>query len=150
MSVASIMARELVIATMDTNLEEAGALFARHSFRQLPVVDDLHCLVGLFSFADYLAQLSPFLNTPAERGMDRELLRRPVHQFMHRYVPLLGPEQPLREAARALLDSDFGCLPVVGEEMRLLGMLSWRDLMRYGLEGAKAGATERRPAAKAG
>jgi CBS domain-containing protein len=38
---------------------------------------------------------------------------------------------PLRTAARELIGSGLGALPVVDDEQRLLGMLSVRELMRH-------------------
>ena len=38
---------------------------------------------------------------------------------------------PLRQAARELIGSGLGALPVVDDELRLLGMLSERELMRH-------------------
>jgi CBS domain-containing protein len=38
---------------------------------------------------------------------------------------------PLRQAARELIRSGLGALPVVDDEQRLLGMLSERELMRH-------------------
>ncbi|EKE70625.1 signal transduction protein [Gallaecimonas xiamenensis 3-C-1] len=125
---------------MDASLAQVRTLFDTHPFYHLPVLDGAGCVVGLMSRTDYLANLSPFLNTPAERSLDRDIMLRPVHQFMSRQVPLLRPEQPLLEAAQVILAHHFSCLPVVDSEQRLLGVLSWKDLLRFGLNRPRAPA----------
>ena len=43
----------------------------------------------------------------------------------------ISGEMPLRQAARELLRSGLGALPVVDDQQRFLGMLSERELMRH-------------------
>jgi CBS domain-containing protein len=43
----------------------------------------------------------------------------------------IGPDVPLKEAARTLVRSGLGALPVVDDEDRLIGMVSEREVIRY-------------------
>jgi CBS domain-containing protein len=54
-----------------------------------------------------------------------------VRDMMTERPRTINGEVPLREAARELIRSGLGALPVVDDEQRLLGMLSERELMRH-------------------
>jgi len=86
------------------------------------------------SLIDYLEATSPFIGTPAERNLDRELLKKPAHQMMTRQVPTLSADQNLVSAASLLLQHNFSCLPVVDANRHLIGVLSWKDIMRARIE----------------
>jgi len=50
-----------------------------------------------------------------------------VKEAMSRDVKMVGPDAPIQEAARIMLDMDVGALPV-GENDRLVGMITDRDI----------------------
>jgi CBS domain-containing protein len=56
---------------------------------------------------------------------------------MSRDVKTVNPEQPIQEAARIMLDIDVGALPV-GENDRLVGMITDRDIAVRGVAAGKA------------
>lgn len=49
-----------------------------------------------------------------------------VRDIMSKHVTWVGPEMPLREAAKKMRDDDVGCLPV-GKDDKLVGMITDRD-----------------------
>lgn len=51
-----------------------------------------------------------------------------VRDVMTRDVRLASPRQTLAEAAKMMAEADIGCLPV-GEDNRLVGMLTDRDIV---------------------
>lgn len=51
-----------------------------------------------------------------------------VRELMTRSVEIISPDDTLRVAARRMADADCGILPV-GEDGRLVGMLSDRDIV---------------------
>ena len=55
-----------------------------------------------------------------------------VREAMSREVMTVKPEQPIQEAARAMLDIDVGALPVE-ENDRLVGMITDRDIAVRGV-----------------
>jgi CBS domain-containing protein len=54
-----------------------------------------------------------------------------VRDLMTERPRTTGGDVPLRRAAKELIRSGLGALPVVDEDQRLLGMLSERELMRH-------------------
>ena len=59
-----------------------------------------------------------------------------VKDCMTRHVRVIGPDQTLAEAARAMAESDVGALPVANSE-RLLGMITDRDIAIRGIGAGK-------------
>ena len=57
-----------------------------------------------------------------------------VKEAMHRGVEWVGPETPISEIARLMRDHDVGAIPV-GEDDRLIGMVTDRDIVCKGLAG---------------
>jgi CBS domain-containing protein len=51
-----------------------------------------------------------------------------VSQIMSRNVVTCRPEDGLDQAARAMWEHDIGCLPVVGTDGRVVGMITDRDV----------------------
>jgi CBS domain-containing protein len=54
-----------------------------------------------------------------------------VGELMTRDLVTLKETQNLALANELLLDNKFGCLPVVGDDGNLLGILTEADLVRY-------------------
>jgi CBS domain-containing protein len=59
-----------------------------------------------------------------------------VKDIMHRGAEWMGPETPVTEIARKMRDSDIGAVPI-GENDRLVGMVTDRDIVCRGLAGTK-------------
>ena len=59
-----------------------------------------------------------------------------VKDVMHRGVEWVEPETPITEIARKMLDEDIGAVPV-GENDRLVGMVTDRDIVTRGLARVK-------------
>lgn len=59
-----------------------------------------------------------------------------VHDAMTRDVRVANPQQTIREAAQAMLETDAGVLPV-GENDKLVGMITDRDIAVRGVAKGK-------------
>ncbi|HEB99424.1 MAG TPA: CBS domain-containing protein [Thiotrichales bacterium] len=138
MNIASIMSRQVTKVDMDTSLGTVKKLFDNQAFHHLLVTDGGR-LVGVVSDRDVLKWISPRLDTLAETAKDKNVLRKPVHQIMTRKPVTLSPDDTVETAAERLLSSDISCLPVVEAEDRLVGIVTWKDLLRYFL-GAELAA----------
>jgi acetoin utilization protein AcuB len=57
---------------------------------------------------------------------------------MNSDVVTVGPELPIEEAARVMVDHRIGCLPVV-EDDKLVGIISDTDIFRVFVEGLGGG-----------
>lgn len=95
----------------------------RYRIRHLPVVDGEHRVIGMLSDRD----LRPLFGDSA-RTQDVEGFR--VKDWMSNRVISAGPNDTCRFAARIFSDRSIGALPIVDEQMHLVGILSYVDVLR--------------------
>jgi acetoin utilization protein AcuB len=118
------MTQELVTVVPETTAAEALALCRTNRIRHLPVLEGGR-LVGLISDRD-LRAATPALGDPARaEALDRVR----VADEMARDVITAHPEDPIEDAAMAMYERKFGCLPVV-DGGELVGMVTSSDVMR--------------------
>lgn len=135
------MTRQVVTVTMDQTVAQVRELFCRHGFHHILVIDDGHA-AGLISDRDLLKNLSPFVGTRAERSQDAFCLQRKAHQIMTRKLIWVPPETPIQDAIALLLAHGLTCLPVLDDYLHVMGIVTWRDLLRAALrEGVEPGPT---------
>jgi len=127
-----------VTITIDTTLKDALDLVRSKSFRHLPVLDSEGKLVGIVTEKS-LVYASP---TPATSlsvfEVDYILSRTKIEQIIQGEVITVGPDMPIEEAARVMIDHRIGCLPVV-EGDQLVGIISDTDIFRVFVEGLGGG-----------
>ena len=121
--VGELMTRELITLKETQNLALADELLRLNRIRHLPVVRQSK-LVGLITHRDLLKATGLKCPDPVKQPLW-------VSDIMTREVLTVGPDTPLRQAVTMMLSNKFGCLPVVGEEGSLLGILTEADLVRY-------------------
>ncbi len=92
--------------------------------RQAPVVDATHNVIGLVTERDLLTTFN------LERKQARSPLTHHVRDVMISPVVCADPETDLRRIARAMLELDLPCIPVVNESSALLGLVSRGDILR--------------------
>ena len=105
----------------------------RHAARYLQVVGgfarllrktEVHEAVLAAADADALVALPAF----ADYQLPEQLMVRDV---MSDHPRTIGPDVPLKEAARTLVRIGLGALPVVDEDDRVIGMVSEREVIRH-------------------
>lgn len=134
-----LLARDLMSSPVVTFFAEQTLPLAEDvmhfkHLRHLPVVDDAGKLVGLVSHRDLLrAQISTLSGLTDDQRRARQADVR-VRQVMTRDVWTVRPDADATAVGRTLLDHEFGCLPVVDADERLVGIITERDFIKYALE----------------
>jgi len=124
--------------TTDTSLKEALELLERHTFRHLPVVDAEGKLVGIVTNRSLLLSSPTSATTLSVFEVDYILSRTKLGQILQGEVVTVGPDLPIEEAARVMIDNRIGCLPIV-EDDELVGIISDTDIFRVFVEGLGGG-----------
>jgi CBS domain-containing membrane protein len=129
MYVRDLMQPEVVTLDAEESLGLADDIMRLGRIRHMPVTARGR-LVGILSQRDlFRAAISSVLQFRA--GVEREWLAKiPVREIMTSALCTIGPEAPILEAAKLMLEKRIGCLPVV-EEDKLVGLLSESDCMQY-------------------
>lgn len=131
MIVADIMTANPVTVNMDTELSLIKEIFDHVYFHHLLVEDDSdNTFVGVISDRDLLKALSPYIRTAAETLRDKETLTKRAHQIMSRQVDTVTPTTDCNIAVQKMLDADISCLPVVGDDKVILGIVTWKDFLK--------------------
>jgi acetoin utilization protein AcuB len=129
MQVKDYMTTRLVTVEMDDTLASVREIFEHTGFHHLLVVDD-GAVVGVLSDRDLLRHLSPYVGTAAETQRDAATLNKHVHQVMARHPVTLTPESELAEVLEKFRHKDVTCLPVVDAHGKVVGIVTWRDMLK--------------------
>lgn len=129
------MTREVITVSPETPLKETAEVLAREDISGLPVVEG-GTLIGVVSEADIVARST---GSRESRSVVGELLGRRKRQpdveatlageAMTAPAVTIGPERPVAEAARVMIERQVNRLPVV-DDSRLVGIVTRADLVR--------------------
>jgi len=123
------MSRKVATVVFDDTLATVKHIFDEAKFHHLLVVEDgkLH---GVVSDRDLLRAMSPFIGSTVESARDLNTLNKRVHQIMTRKPITLRPDAGISDAVELFLTNRVSCIPIVDEQFRPVGILSWRDVLR--------------------
>jgi CBS-domain-containing membrane protein len=127
--VSTIMRAEFAALRAGDRLDLADQVMKLGRVRHLPVLDVGGRLVGIVSNRDLLeASLTNVLAFAPEqrRGFLRSI---EVAEVMTREVETVSPDTPLGVAAHRMILHKVGCLPVVGADGVMLGLVTETDLL---------------------
>lgn len=135
MSISHIMTHrnKLVTTSADASLASLRDVFAKARFQHVPVTDASNRLVGIVSVKDYFSELSPVMDAATDPAIGLFIRSRKVHQVMVSPVITITEQSTVKQAAALLLQHNISCLPVVDEQKHLLGIVSWKDILRAAL-----------------
>jgi predicted transcriptional regulator len=114
---------------VDDDMGKAMSTLARSSFAAIPVIDDDGLVVGLLTEKDVVRTIIQWAYDQRAGGG--------VGNYMSSLEVMVTPEMDLLTAARAFLECNFSCLPVMDGD-RLVGRLTRHNV----LKGIEKWATE--------
>lgn len=129
MSISTIMSRELITLSIDDNLDKAKAIFDQHKIHHILITHNNE-LSGVLTDRDLYKHLSPTIGTAKETYKDSALLQKKVHLIMSRNVVTAKEDLSLNEAVLLFYDNHISCLPIVDDKFNLLGIITWRDILK--------------------
>ncbi|MBN2295768.1 MAG: CBS domain-containing protein [Pirellulales bacterium] len=129
MGIEQLMSKDVVTIEMDDSLGAVKEIFDSTRFHHLLVVESGK-LFGVISDRDLLKSISPNIGTAAETDRDTASLNKKVHQIMTRKLVTLGPRASVHDAIEIFNKHNISCIPVVDEQRRPVGIISWRDILR--------------------
>lgn len=131
MNVDAIMTRHVVSVSMDDNLDRIRKVFAAKRFHHLLVMEENHRLVGIISDRDLLKAISPNIDKDSACARDLATLNKKAHQIMSRHPVVLESGTSVAHAVDLMIGKGLSCLPVVNATGAAIGIVSWKDVLRY-------------------
>lgn len=124
-TVADIMTTALMTVTPEETIESVDFEMKVANLRHIPVVGPHNELVGIVSDRDILRAV-------------REPSSRPIAQIMKGEVRTVRPQDPALQALDVLLANRIGCVPVVGDDRQLVGIVTETSFLRVAREALAA------------
>lgn len=136
MRVADLMTTDVITLNEDDNLDLAHMEMSLARIRHLPVVRKDR-LVGLVTHRDILkamcsvlAELDALEQSDVLRGVN-------VQEIMMPKVETVDPDDNAAEAGRRMLEGKIGCLPVVSNGDKLVGIITEADFVELAVAHLK-------------
>ena len=129
MIIEKIMSKNVVTVEMDDSLKVVKDIFDNTRFHHLLVVESGK-LFGVISDRDLLKALSPNIGTASETTRDLAALNKRAHQILTRKPITLSPKSGIYDAIEIFNNHSISCIPVVDEEHKPIGLISWRDILK--------------------
>ena len=125
------MSKNVISVHIDDRLTKVKKLFEQNSFHHLMVLNDKGELAAVISDRDYVKAIHPNVDMPSATSKDLASLNKRVHQIVTRKAIFIEQNASLRSAIRLFYENKISCLPVVDNKKRPLGVVSWRDLLKW-------------------
>ena len=131
-SVSDLMTDVVMTLRPADTLNDARLLMKMAKIRHTPITDGAGNFEGLITNRDLLACTISRLAGIDETVQTEIDTAIQVSDIMQRDVVCVGPDTPLREAARLLYEHKYGCLPVL-RGRKLVGILTESDFLRLAM-----------------
>ena len=129
MKITKLITRNVVCIDMDDPLSKAKRLFDERDFHHLLVLERGR-LAGIMSDRDLLKAVGPKVDSLAATSHDLASLDKLAHQIMTRAPITLSEFAFVKEAVGIFNTHKISVIPIIDDECRPVGILSWRDIMK--------------------
>jgi len=125
------MTRKVITVDPEKTVFEAQELLAGNHIRHLPVVDQNRQLIGIVTDRDIRSAMPyNFIKDSCSEEQREQICALTVKDIMTRDPISVSPTYTIQDALLMIQNSKVGALPVVGDDGKLSGILSVRDLLR--------------------
>jgi CBS domain-containing protein len=137
--VRDLMSSEVVTLHRNEQLSIADRIMRLGRIRHMPVLDEDGALCGIVSQRDLFRGALAHALGFGTAAQDRLLKTLRVKEVMKTQLVTTTPEAPLADAAQQMATHKIGCLPVVEDGGRLVGIVTDEDFLRWAAEHMAAG-----------
>ncbi|MEI5640625.1 MULTISPECIES: CBS domain-containing protein [unclassified Pseudoalteromonas] len=129
-SVADLMTPDPFAVTASNTLHDAHNLMKEKNVRHIPVINEDGVLVGMLTQKIMIAKVMGIMATYGANALERKEKQTLVQEIMAVDFASVQPQQSLQDVVRFFVDNRHGCMPVVDEEDKLMGILTSSDFVR--------------------
>lgn len=130
LTVAELMTADPLSITRGASLKDAHDLMREKNIRHIPVIDEQGMLVGMLTQKVMMAAVIGLLAKYGATALERKEKQQLVVDLMLTDFATVAPQQSLKEVATFFVQNRHGCLPVVQEGNKLVGILTSSDFVR--------------------
>ncbi|WP_394131904.1 HPP family protein [Shewanella maritima] len=131
MNVSEIMTHNPVCISDQASLKDAHLLMQTRNVRHLPVISETTGeFVGLLTHKKMIATVLTTLNKYGQGALDRKERYQPIAEIMENDAQILGLDEPLTIVVQYFIDNKLGCLPVLDEDNKVLGIVTSSDFVK--------------------
>lgn len=131
MKVSDIMTHMPVCISSEASLKDAHHLMQSRNVRHLPVISESDGkFVGMLTHKKMIASVLNVLNKYGQGALDRKERYTPIVDIMETQVDKLGLDEPLTIVVQYFIDNKLGCLAVVDEQNKVLGIVTSSDFVK--------------------
>jgi len=128
-----VMTKAVITIDVNEPFSHVEEKFMRYHIRHLPVVENKIKLVGIVTQRDLYRIQSPRKLEEGDWYYDKEILDSHILKSVMTPNPFtLGPENTVADALLAMVDYKYGCIPIVGKDHALCGLITQIDILRIG------------------
>ncbi|MEW6267938.1 MAG: wax ester/triacylglycerol synthase family O-acyltransferase, partial [Thermodesulfobacteriota bacterium] len=132
--VADLMTRKVISIRPADSLLLAFRLMRTRRIRHLPVLDASSRLIGIVTHRDLLAAASSSLDRETVDAQVHVLAGSEASEVMETHLCVASPHEPAAAAGARMIGHKIGCLPVLDEAGRLVGIVTEEDFVRWATE----------------
>jgi len=126
-----VMVTDPYVLNVDDHFSMVEEYFHLYNIRHLPVVDKDGILRGIISQRDLYRVRSPRRTIEGEDVYDKQELNGFILKNVMTKDPFtLHPNDTLDQAIDAMVTQKYGCIPIVNDENKLLGIVTQIDVLR--------------------
>tara|TARA_R110000796_G_scaffold19231_44_gene57762 strand:+ start:2762 stop:3094 length:333 start_codon:yes stop_codon:yes gene_type:complete len=99
--------------------------------RHLPVISETTGqFIGMLTHKKMIAVVLTMLNKYGQGALDKKERFTPIAEVMDTQVQKFGLDEPLTVVVQYFIDNKLGCLPVVDEHNKVLGIVTSSDFVK--------------------
>lgn len=129
-TIEEVMTIPVITIDHEAQFHEVADKMREHRLRHLPVVDKDKKILGVISERDMYKLISPKRREDGTSYYDpAELDGFILKQVMTTPVITAGPKDSLKVAIQIFVEGKYGCLPIVDQDKKVLGVLTQFDFL---------------------
>jgi CBS domain-containing protein len=133
-TVADIMTKNLVTLSPNSTLHDAHNITREKGIRHIPTIDDNGELIAVVTQKVLIANVMQIISDYGEQAIQRKEKQTDIMDVAETEFDTVGPERNVADIAEFFLISKHGCLPVVDQHNKLVGIITSSDFIRLSMK----------------
>ena len=127
-----VMTSPVITVSQEDDFHVVQEKLETHDIRHLPVVDDYNKLVGIITQRQLYKICSPRRLETGEWYYDKDMLDSFIlKRVMSKVMRVLKPQHTLAEAIKDMVKLKVGCIPIVDDANRPVGIVTRDGILAY-------------------